>query len=73
MDDAALNSAREELRQTRGLAVPIVNANGTAIVTLSLWNVGDCDLLDVLKSHHGELMNSAMGIQTSLDFFRFPH
>ena len=59
-------SAREEFRQTCGLAVPILNASNTTIAALSIWNVGDADLLDVLKSRIKTLNETASKIQISL-------
>ncbi len=58
--------AREELRQTCGLAVPIMNVEGTTIAALSLWNVGEADLLDDLKLHLKVLKSASSDIQTSL-------
>ncbi|MDO6481429.1 IclR family transcriptional regulator [Shimia thalassica] len=59
-------SAREELRQTCGLAAPITNENNTTIAALSIWNVGGEDLLDDLKSRIAPLRETASKIRVSL-------
>lgn len=59
-------SAREEHRQTCGLAVPISNATGRTIAALSIWNVGEGDVLGDLKAHLPILRNAASEIQVSL-------
>jgi IclR family acetate operon transcriptional repressor len=61
-------SAREELRQTCGLAVPILRENNSTIAALSIWNVGEADLLDTLKSHRMTLESTSSDIQNSLGY-----
>ena len=56
-------SAREEFRQTSGLAVPILSKGKTSVAALSIWNVGDADLLVELKAHIERLQQAAADIQ----------
>ena len=58
-------SAREEFRQICGLAVPVRGANGAVLAALSIWDVGDLELLESLKSHIATLESTASAIQLS--------
>ena len=58
-------SAREEFRQTSGLAAPIRDANSKTIAALSIWNVGGSDLVDTLSLHLEAVRGAAASIQTS--------
>jgi DNA-binding IclR family transcriptional regulator len=59
-------SSREELRQTCGLAIPIVNSSNTTIAALSIWNVGSEDLMKDLRSRIEALKETVSKIQISL-------
>ena len=61
-------SAREEFRQTSGLAVPITNDSGKTIAGLSIWNVGDVGLLEKLKSQVVLAKKAASEISKSLGY-----
>lgn len=58
-------SAREEFRQTSGVAVPIFTAAQKTVAALSLWNVGDAKVLETLLDHRQSLVNAATDIQLS--------
>ncbi|WP_299350831.1 hypothetical protein [uncultured Shimia sp.] len=46
--------------------MPIADANGKLMAAFSIWDVGDLDMLAVLKSHLGALKDTASDIPHNL-------
>ncbi|WP_424985734.1 IclR family transcriptional regulator [Microbulbifer sp. S227A] len=55
-------SAREEFRQICGIAVPILDDRGQTLAALSLWSVGEDDLMTRLAGALADLRRAALAI-----------